>query len=148
EAPSALPLVTHSLEFLVPHPKPSDAFRPLGRDSLLESAVFVRKRVYAPDLLATFPAVTGVTTIVIGEPANTGKTSTEWVLTVLHEHFHQLAYSHPGYYAGVDSLRLSRGDENGSWRLYYPFPCDSATVAARVGVLARRLARAVTGRGG
>jgi len=145
EAPFALLLVTDSLEFLVRHPKPSDDFRPLGRDSLLESAVFVRKRVYAPDLLATFPAVTGVTTIVIGEPANTGKTSTEWVLTVLHEHFHQLAYSHPGYYAGVDSLRLSRGDQTGMWMLNYPFPYDSAPVAARFGVLARVLARAVTG---
>src|SRR2546426_10031760 len=73
----------------------------------LEGAVSARKRVSPPALLATFPAVTGVTTIVIGEPTNTGKTSTEWVLTVLHEHFHQLEYSHPGYYAGVDSLRLS-----------------------------------------
>jgi hypothetical protein len=145
DAPFALLLVTDSLEFLVRHPNPSDDFQPLGRDSLLETAVFLRNRVYAPDLLATFPAVTGVPTIVIGEPANTGRSSTEWVLTVLHEHFHQLEYSHPGYYAGVDSLRLSRGDQTGMWMLNYPFPYDSAPVAKRFAALARVLARAVTG---
>src|SRR2546425_9441834 len=35
-------------------------------------------------------------------------------LTVLHEHFHQLEYAHPGYYAGVDSLRLTHGDQTRS----------------------------------
>ena len=143
-APFALLLVTDSLEFLVRHPNPSDDFRPLGYDSLLESDVFVRRRVFAPGLLATFPAVGAVPTIVIGEPNNTGKPGTEWVLTVLHEHLHQLQYSRPGYYAGVDSLRLSRGDQTGMWMLNYPFPYDSAPVRARFGALARVLARAVT----
>ncbi|HYT04238.1 MAG TPA: hypothetical protein VEM13_05085 [Gemmatimonadales bacterium] len=142
-APFALLLVTDGFEFLVRHPKPSDDFQALGYDSLLESDVFVRRRAFAPNLLATFPAVGGVPTIVIGEPARTDKSSTEWVLTVLHEHFHQLQYSRPGYYAGVDSLHLSRGDRTGMWMLTYPFPFDSVAVAARVAELARALDAAV-----
>ena len=143
DAAFALLLVTDSLEFLVRHPNPSDDFQPLGRDSLLERDVFVRRRVFAPDLLATFPAVGAVPTIVIGQPGSTGKPSTEWVLTVLHEHFHQLQYSRPGYYAGVDSLHLSHGDHTGMWMLNYPFPYDSAPIATRFGALARVLARTV-----
>ncbi len=142
-APFPLLLVTDSLEFLVHHPRPSDDFRSLGNDALLESAVFVRKRVYPPNLLATFP-LAGVPTIVIGQPASTGKSSTAWVLTVMHEHLHQLQYSRPGYYAGVDSLHLSRGDHTSMWMLNYPFPYDSAPVAARFAALVQVLALGVT----
>ena len=84
-----------------------------------------------------------VPTIVIGEPEQTGKTSTAWVLTVLHEHFHQLQQSRPGYYAGVDALGLSGGDKSGMWMLNYPFPYDSATVQSRFANLAHALAAPV-----
>lgn len=89
--------------------------------------MFFRKRMYPIAMQATFPGVNGVNTIVIGHAELTAdKTSTRWVLTVLHEHFHQLVYSQPGYYADVEKLGLAHGDKTGMWMLNYPFPYDSA----------------------
>src|ERR1043165_116982 len=71
KAPFAVLLVTPEYEFLLRPPQPSDDFTRLGYDQLLKSEVYYRKRVFQPNLLATFPAVGGVSTIVIGQPANT-----------------------------------------------------------------------------
>ena len=74
--------------------------------------MFFRKRMYPTAIQATFPGVNGVNTIVIGQAELTAdKTSTRWVLTVLHEHFHQLVYSRPGYYADVEKLGLALNPE-------------------------------------
>jgi hypothetical protein len=138
-APFAVLLVTPEREFLLRHPRPSADFTRVGHDSLLDTDVFARARVLAPNFLATFPAVGGVPTIVVGRPAATGKASTAWVLTLLHEHFHQLQMSRPGYYDGVAGLGLSRGDQTGMWMLDFPFPYDSSAVSARFGELTRAL---------
>ena len=138
-APFAVLLVTPDREFLVRHPRPSADFAPAGHDSLLRGDVLVRRRTFAPNLLATFPAVGGVPTIVIGQPSATGKSSTEWVLTLLHEHFHQLQMARPDYHARVGALALSRGDSSGMWMLNYAFPYDSALVESRFGALAAHL---------
>lgn len=142
-APFALLLVTADREFLVRHPAPSSDFVRVGRDSLLDSDVFSRPRQLSPKLLATYPAVGGIPTIVIGQAEATGKSSTEWVITVLHEHFHQLQTSRPNYYAGVESLNLSRGDQSGMWMLNYPFPYDSVSVQQRFSDLTRTLTAAL-----
>lgn len=131
DVPFAVLLVTPEREFLLRHPRPSADFTRLGYDSLLRSDVFVRRRVFSPTLQATFPAVSGVATVVMGDAEHTGLRSTAWVLTLLHEHFHQLQTAHPGYFEGVDALRLARGDTTGMWMLNYAFPYDSAPVAAR-----------------
>jgi hypothetical protein len=138
-APFAVLLVTDSLEFLLWHPRPSAGFQSLGYDSLLAADVLARPRRHPPHFLATFPAVGGVPTIVVGQPANTGNNSTAWVLTLLHEHFHQLQMSHAGYYAAVDSLQLARGDQTGMWMLNYPFPYDSVPIQRRFAALAEAL---------
>lgn len=143
-APFAVLLVTANQEFLLRHPAPSVDFARISYDSLLATDVFVRPRTVSPALLATFPAVGGISTIVVGQPAATKRSSTAWVLTVLHEHFHQLQSSQPGYYAGVDALGLSRGDQSGMWMLTFPFAYDSATVQARFGAYAQALVRAIT----
>jgi hypothetical protein len=152
EAPFAVLLVTPEHEFLLRHPRPSADFARVGYDSLLGSEVLVRKRTFSPALLATFPAVGGVPTVVIGQAESTRKSSTEWVLTVLHEHFHQLQYSRPDYYTGVAALNLARGDETGMWMLNFPFPYDSAVVQERFNALASALLEALetssAGRGG
>lgn len=134
-APFAVLLVTPATEFLVRHPRPSPEFARVGYDSLLGSEVYARPRVFAPTLLATFPAVGGVPTIVIGEAERTGKRSTAWVLTLLHEHFHQLQNSRPDYFQRALDLGLSGGDQTGMWMLDYPFPYDSAPVRAAVATL-------------
>lgn len=148
KAPFAVLLVTPEYEFLIRHPRPSTDFTSLGYDSLLGSDVLYRKRVFAPNLLATFPAVNGVPTIVIGEPENTAaKTPTRWLVTLLHEHFHQLQMSQPNYYADVDSLGLARGDKTGMWMLNFPFPYDSAKVQRQFLLLCRSLSDALQSSG-
>ncbi len=127
--PFAVLLVTNDHEFLIRHPKPSDDFKLVGEDDVLKAKVWFRKRQFDPRLLATFPAVGGVSTIVIGQAENTdAKTSTRWVVTLLHEHFHQLQYSQPDYYKGVAALDLAGSDKSGMWMLNYPFPYADAKV--------------------
>jgi hypothetical protein len=144
EAPFAVLLVTPEHEFLLRHPRPSSDFVRLGYDSLLATEVFVRSRVFPPTLLATFPAIGAVPTIVVGQPVNTNQTSTRWVLTILHEHFHQLQTSQPDYYPGVAALGLARGDITGMWMLNYPFPYDAAPVQARFAAFTHSLDSALT----
>jgi hypothetical protein len=128
-APFALLLVTPDYEYLVGHPNPSADFTATNTDTLLGRTVLYRKRTFSVQMQATFPAVNGVSTIVIGPAELTAdKSSTRWVLTVLHEHFHQYVYSQPGYYDAVGKLGLAHGDESGMWMLDYPFPYDSVRV--------------------
>lgn len=144
--PFAVLLVTSTHEFLVGHPRPSADFARVGYDSLLRSEVLVRPRVFPPTLLATFPAVGGLSTIVVGQPSRTGTRSTGWVLTLLHEHLHQLQNAQPGYFDGVRALGLARGDTTGMWMLNYPFPYDRAPVQRAFAEFAR-LAAAGSERG-
>ena len=125
QAPFAVLLVTPEHEFLIRHPKPSPDFVLVNFDPLLQSKVYYRPRTQPQNLLATFPLVGGIPTIVIGQAENTAKkSSTPWVVTMLHEHFHQLQYSRPGYYDDVNALGLRRGDQTGMWMLNYPFPYE------------------------
>lgn len=139
--PMVVLLVRDSTEYLVGHPRPTSEFAPLGRDSLLGREVLARRRRFPPTLLATFPAVGGTSTIVVGTAEHTGKSSAEWVLTLLHEHFHQWQSSLPDYYGRANALGLARGDTTGQWMLDYPFPYDSLPVQRAVKALARSLAR-------
>lgn len=143
-APMAMLLVTPEREFLLWHPKPTSDFERAGYDSLLGSDVYTRARRFPPTLLATFPAVGGVPTIVAGTAEGTGRRSTAWVLTMAHEHFHQWQTSRPDYYARVAALDLTGGDSTGMWMLNYPFPYKSPEVAAEFEVLARALRAALS----
>jgi hypothetical protein len=127
-APFIIIPVTDSIEYLVYHPYPSANFKFLYKDSILHADVYARSRTYPKEWLATFPAVNGVNCIVVGTPENTGRTHTNWMITLLHEHFHQFVNSRPGYYEAVDKLNLSRGDQTGMWMLNYPFPYDSTVI--------------------
>lgn len=140
KAPFAVLLVTTDGEFLVRHRAPTSEFHLLGYDPLLKSRVYHRARVFSPGLLATFPAVGNVPTIVVGEPETTAaKTSTPWVVTLLHEHFHQLQYSQPDYYPGIEALGLAHGDQSGMWMLNYPFPYDKTDVMSQCSLVCRKL---------
>lgn len=136
-------LVTDSVEFFIGQAEPGADFSRLGYDSLLAREVWTRPRQFPPTLLATFPAVGGKPTVVIGSAERTGKSSTAWVLTLLHEHFHQWQSTRPGYYAGVTRLDLAHGDSTGQWMLNYAFPYDSAPVQDAVRGLATALGRAL-----
>jgi len=144
KAPFAVLLVTPEYEFLIRHPRASKDFTLIGYDPRLKSDVYFRRRKFATNLLATFPAVGGVSTIVIGRAENTDKkTSTPWVITMLHEHFHQLQDSQPNSYAESEALNLSHGDQTGMWMLNYAFPYDSPEVKQQFSVLSRLLVEAL-----
>lgn len=144
KAPFAVLLVTPENEFLIRHPRPSKDFTLIGYDSLLKSNVYFRKRTQQVHFLATFPAVGGISTIVIGQAENTSKkTSTPWVITVLHEHFHQLQNSQPTYYAEVEALNLSRGDQSGMWMLNFAFPYKDDRINEQFAALSKLLAKAL-----
>lgn len=141
--PMVLLLVGDSTEYLIDHPRPTPDFTRIGRDPLLDREVLVRPRRFPSTLLATFPAVGGLSTIVVGSAERTGKSPAEWVLILLHEHFHQWQSTLPDYYARASGLGLARGDTTGQWMLNYPFPYDSAPVQRAVGALAGSVARAL-----
>ena len=144
KAPLAVLLVTPDKEFLIRHPQPSKDFTSLGYDTKLKSEIFYRDRKFATNLLATFPAVGGISTIVIGQAENTdSKTSTPWVITLMHEHFHQLQDSQPNFFADTNALNLSRGDQTGMWMINYPFPYETQEVSQQFSRLVRLLVEAL-----
>ena len=144
KAPLAVLLVTSEKEFLIRHPQPSKDFTSIGYDTKLKSEIFYRDRKFATNLLATFPAVGGISTVVIGQAENTdSKTSTPWVITLMHEHFHQLQDAQPNFFKDTEALNLSRGDQTGMWMLNYPFPYETPEVSRQFSVLVRLLLEAM-----
>src|SRR5205085_6387269 len=145
QAPFAVLLVTPEYEFLIRHPKPSPDFMKLSYDSFLKSDVYYRKRTFVTSFLATFPINNSmISTIVVGEAENTRvKTSTPWVITLLHEHFHQLQDSQPNFYADVGALNLAHGDQTGMWMLNYAFPYDRKEVQEQFALMSNLLAEAI-----
>lgn len=91
-------------------------------------SIQVREATLDEQLLATFPLINSEPTIVVGTPANTGKNPGEWVINLLHEHFHQLQFSHPQYFSAQQQLGLDKGDKSGMWMLNHPFPYQQQEV--------------------
>ena len=128
KVPFVILLVTDSLEFLVNHPYPSDDFKLSEDDKILNTKILYRKRLFPDFYLATFPAVNRVNCIVVGTPEKTNKNSSDWTITLLHEHFHQYQFTSQHYYDKVNALDLSGDDETGMWQLNYAFPYDNSNV--------------------
>jgi hypothetical protein len=117
--PAPILLVTSETEFLTHYPDPPAAFTKMSDD------LYARPRQFPPNLLATFPAFGSTSVIVTGQAENTdAKASTPWLITLMHEHFHQLQDGQPGYLEAVEKLDLAHGDKTGMWMLNYPFPYD------------------------
>ena len=123
KTPAPLLLVTDKTEFLTRHRAPPKGFTRVAED------LYARPRQFDTHLLATFPAFGPPAIIVIGQAQNTdAKTSTPWLITLMHEHFHQLQDGQPGYFETVEQLGLSGGDTTGMWMLNYPFPYERPEV--------------------
>ncbi len=146
QLPFVVLLVSDNTEFLVNHPYPSSDFQLSENDTILKTKIYFRSRRFSDKLLATFPAVNGVPCIVIGVPEKTNKSSSEWTITLLHEHFHQYQFSSKGYYSNVEELNLSGGDSTGSWQLNYPFPYEDEKVNSLFNQFTRALHHAVVNR--
>lgn len=140
--PFAILLVMDDYEYLFGHPNPPDDFEHFGYDSLIELTLFRRPTQMNKSFLATFPFA-GINTVVIGTPENTGLNSTEWIITLLHERFHQYQYSSPGYFREVNALNLANGDETGMWQLNYPFPYKDMKVIEKYAIYTQALYDAV-----
>jgi len=124
KTPAPLVLVTTDTEYLTHFPTPPKDFQKVGDD------IYARPRQFAINLQATFPAFGFPPVIVIGEPKSTSsQTSTPWLITVMHEHFHQLQWAQPEYLKAIADLGLSRGDATGMWMLNYPYPYDNPELA-------------------
>lgn len=111
---------------------------------MLKTKIFYRKRQYSKTFLATFPAVNGVNCIVAGTPENTGKNSTDRIITLLHEHFHQYQYTQKDYCSSVAALGLAGADETGMWQLNYPFPYDSLPINSQYTKYASALSKSIS----
>src|SRR5262252_10600079 len=143
--PFALVLVTPEMEFFIRHPSPPADARPIGRDALLGSEVYARPRTFPTSFLATFP-IDGVSTVVVGQVEQTAVSSpTDWVVTLLHEHFHQRQEASPDFYARVSVLGLSKGDTTGMWMLNFPFPYAEPPIAAAYRTAAAALRESLRG---
>lgn len=137
-APFVLILVTNENEYLInlnDSNAKTDEFVSIGFDTIIGGEIFTRPRQFSNNMLATFPAVNGIPTIVVGQTENTSRSTMEWVITVIHEHFHQLQYSQPDYYQAVKELDLAGGDETGMWMLNYDFPYDDKTISEHYKIL-------------
>jgi len=138
QTPGPMLLVTDDAEYLTHFPEPPKEFKRIADD------VYERPRRFSVNLAATFPAFGLPAVIVIGQPPSTpSRSSTPWLITLMHEHFHQLQYATAGYYAAVEHLGLSRGDKNGMWMLNYPFPYEKPEVAQAFASLRDLLLRAL-----
>jgi hypothetical protein len=134
QVPAPVLLVTSEREYLTHHPAPPENFTAIGE------GFYARPRQFPTNLLATFPAFGPPSVIVIGEPINTSsKTSTPWLITLMHEHFHQLQNAQPGYFQAVQNLGLSHGDTSGMWMLNYLFPYEKPEVTQSFSHLRDRL---------
>jgi len=124
KTPAPLLLVADNTEFLTHFGKAPAEFRKIEDD------IYARPRKFPTSFLATFPAFGPPSVVVVGEPKNTtSKTSTRWLITLMHEHFHQLQNGKTGYFVAVEGLGLSRGDQTGMWMLDYAFPYEKREVA-------------------
>lgn len=124
--PFSILLVTNDHEFLIGHPKPSKDFSFSETHEILGD-IHYRPRTLSKNLLATYPAVNGMPTVVIGQPENTTvKSISEWIVVIMHEHFHQIQMSHPKYYRVAQKLHLAKNASDKGWMLDYPFPYEDA----------------------
>jgi hypothetical protein len=143
KVPFVVILITSDYEFLIHSSNPSADFIPLAYDSLLKSDVYYRQRTFPLDEEASFP-IDGVPTVIIGQAEHTSSaSSSQWVITMLHEHFHQLQNSQPSYFDNVAGLNLSGGDGTAMWMLNFPFPYSSPEVQQQVTQLGELLLAAI-----
>ncbi|OLF75473.1 hypothetical protein AWH62_06560 [Maricaulis sp. W15] len=136
DAPDSVLLIHGEQESLLCHDGPANGFARQTDDAETGCTLATRDRVFPPNMLASFPAIDGVPTIVVGTPEATGLTLDSWMMTLIHEHMHQMQDSQPGQYEQALALGLSGDDQTSMWILNYPFPYARAETIA----LARELA--------
>jgi len=121
--PMTLLFVTEQKEYLF-NRVPNDSSFELVCDS-----IYSRNTTQPINLLAAFPLVDWKPTIVVGQPDNTNTRSIEhFLMTLLHEHFHQFQYANPEYFERSNGLGLAKDENDFMWQLNYAFPYDNPEV--------------------
>ena len=140
-------LLTNEEETLLCRAEIPDGFSAAGTDQVTGCRRFIRARTELPDgLLAAMPLFGPPAVIVMGTPQATGHTEASWTRAILHEHFHQWQYAHPGYYERTSALNLAGGDRTGMWMLNFPFPYERADLVKAEADASHALAKALAAR--
>jgi len=132
--PLRILLITDSLEFLFNHDTPDKSFKFYQHDSHLNTDIYVRPKRFPKFLRAAFPAVGGVDCIVVGIPKNTGyikntpMSDEDWIMMVLHEHFHVYQGANSQYKKNKAILEKKLSANSNNWMLDYNFPYDNKKV--------------------
>ncbi len=128
DTPLRILLITDSLEYLFNHDSPNASFEWYQYDSSLCTNIYVRPRKFPVFLRATFPAVNGIDCIVAGNTQNTEKSDEDWIIMLLHEHFHLYQNENPQYKKNISLLaqKISKGNDN--WMLDYNFPYNDTII--------------------
>lgn len=108
---------------------PTDGFIAAGFDPLTRCSMQTRPRELPVDLAAsTFLGDSRV--IQMGLPAALDATKADWIVTFLHEVFHQYQEKIAAYEAAVGMVRERLGQTGGQWMLDYQFPYSDPGVKA------------------
>lgn len=148
KAPFGFLLVLGDRELLICHPTIPSGFAEAGREPATRCPVLSGPKSWrSGKLLAAMPVFGPPSVIVMGTPAGTGRSESDWLLTILHEHFHQWQSALPEYYQRVGALDLSGGDQTGMWMLNYAFPYADPKTGGDFAAASRALADALAARG-
>lgn len=129
--PFHLILVTAQSDFLFCQ-VPTDGFHAVGTDPISGCSVQRRKRRLAVDSSASFDVAGDRSMIVMGMPKALGLSRVNWILTLIHEAFHQYQNNLPGYVGQVEALGLRKDSRDARWMLDFPFPYGDPAVGAMV----------------
>lgn len=108
---------------------PTPGFSALGFDPITRCTMQVRTRELPVDLSAATD-LGNVPVIHMGLPDALEATQADWIVTFLHEAFHQYQSTLPGYLSAVDVVRARLSKAGDQWVLEYPFPYADPKVKA------------------
>lgn len=108
---------------------PTAGFSSIGFDPITRCSMQLRARELPVDLAAATD-LGGVSVIHMGLPDALEATQADWIVTFLHETFHQYQSALPGYSSAVDVVRARLGKTGEQWVLDYPFPYADPKVKA------------------
>jgi hypothetical protein len=138
KVPFALLLIEDDFEFLFNHPKPPADFVKKGFDPFLKKDVYYRPKQHSPKTL-NVSYLDGTATIFIGTPEGLEKTSAEWVISVLGEHFIQMHMFREDYAESIKSLGISDDENDNTWMLFYKFPYKDEKLNEQFALAAKTL---------
>lgn len=104
-------------------------FTPAAIDPVTGCGMQWRKRELPVDLAAA-STMGDQPLIQMGLPGTLELSRAQWIVTLLHESFHQYQASLPGYQAAVDAIGVDLDKPGSGWFLSYPFPYARHDVVA------------------